>query len=54
MTGQGRGPLTIWRDWAKDLQGVGIDSGHHIAEEAPHALVAALTLFLAQDLLQGE
>ncbi|MCC4249764.1 MULTISPECIES: alpha/beta fold hydrolase [Microbacterium] len=47
-------PLVIWRDWADDLQGVGIDSGHHIAEEEPRALVAALTPFLAQDPSEGE
>jgi len=31
-------PLVIWRDWATNLRGHGIDSGHHIAEEAPEAL----------------
>ncbi|WP_166020361.1 alpha/beta hydrolase [Streptomyces chilikensis] len=35
-------PLEIWRDWADDLRGHGIDSGHHVAEEAPEALAAAL------------
>ncbi|GAA3017487.1 alpha/beta hydrolase [Streptosporangium longisporum] len=35
-------PLEIWRDWAADLRGHGIDSGHHVAEEAPDALAAAL------------
>ena len=28
--------------WAGDLRGHGIDSGHHVAEEAPDALAAAL------------
>lgn len=41
-------PLVIWRDWAKDVRGFGIDSGHHIAEEAPHALVDALVPFLTE------
>jgi haloacetate dehalogenase len=45
-------PLEIWRDWARDLEGFGIDSGHHIAEEAPDALVQALVPFLSQDLAQ--
>jgi haloacetate dehalogenase len=39
-------PLRIWRDWADDVRGFGIDSGHHIAEQAPEALVDALVQFL--------
>lgn len=39
-------PLTIWRDWAEDVRGHGIDSGHHVAEEAPDALSRALADFL--------
>ncbi|GAA4097187.1 alpha/beta hydrolase [Actinomadura miaoliensis] len=39
-------PLAIWRDWATDVRGTVIDCGHHIAEEAPHDLAAALTAFL--------
>ena len=35
-------PLTIWRTWADDVRGHGIDSGHHMAEEAPEALAASL------------
>ena len=38
-------PRLIWRDWADDLRGHGIDSGHHIAEEAPDALATALGEF---------
>ncbi|WP_433662618.1 alpha/beta fold hydrolase [Nocardia sp. CA-128927] len=41
-------PLRIWRDWADDVRGHGIDSGHHIAEEAPTALTQALGEFLAE------
>ncbi|MDQ1582242.1 MAG: haloacetate dehalogenase [Microbacteriaceae bacterium] len=41
-------PLEIWRDWANDVRGFGIDSGHHIAEQAPEALVDALVPFLRQ------
>lgn len=38
--------LSVWRDWAGDrLEGGPIDSGHHIAEEAPEALVSALRQF---------
>ncbi|MFB9681921.1 alpha/beta fold hydrolase [Streptosporangium vulgare] len=35
-------PLKIWEHWAGDLRGHGIDSGHHVAEQAPDALAAAL------------
>ncbi|WSA12978.1 alpha/beta hydrolase [Streptosporangium subroseum] len=35
-------PLKIWQHWAGDLRGHGIDSGHHVAEEAPDSLAAAL------------
>ncbi|MEV0122115.1 alpha/beta hydrolase [Streptomyces sp. NPDC050703] len=38
--------LSVWRDWADDRPTGGpIDSGHHIAEEAPEALVTALRGF---------
>jgi haloacetate dehalogenase len=40
-------PRAIWADWAGDLRGGRIDSGHHMAEEAPEELVAALIPFLA-------
>ncbi|MFF1451223.1 alpha/beta fold hydrolase [Streptomyces sp. NPDC058274] len=40
-------PLKIWRDWAPDLRGHGIDSGHHMAEQAPDELAAALGDFFA-------
>ncbi|MFF1571493.1 alpha/beta fold hydrolase [Leifsonia sp. NPDC058292] len=38
-------PLAIWRDWATDVRGHGIDSGHHMAEEAPDDLTDALAGF---------
>jgi haloacetate dehalogenase len=40
-------PLDVWRAWADDLRGARIESGHHMAEEAPEALVAELRSFLA-------
>ncbi len=40
-------PLHVWRTWADDVRGHGIDSGHHVAEEAPEELAAALGGFLA-------
>ena len=40
-------PRLIWADWTTDLRGGGpIDSGHHMAEEAPGELAAALVPFL--------
>lgn len=39
-------PLCIWRDWATDVHGFGIDSGHHMAEEAPDELSRELVGFL--------
>ncbi|WP_336320163.1 alpha/beta hydrolase [Streptomyces lavendofoliae] len=38
-------PVEIWRDWADDVRGHGIDSGHHVAEEAPEVLAADLADF---------
>jgi haloacetate dehalogenase len=39
--------LAIWRRWADDPLGVPIDSGHHLAEQAPEQLAEALTEFFA-------
>ena len=44
----GGDPLALWQDWADDLRGAGIDSGHHVAEEAPEATAAALAGFWAE------
>jgi haloacetate dehalogenase len=38
--------LDIWRIWAEDVRGHGIDCGHYIAEEAPEETYAALYDFL--------
>jgi haloacetate dehalogenase len=40
-------PLAVWRPWATNTRGQAIDSGHHVAEEAPEALSSALVNFLA-------
>lgn len=40
-------PLRIWRAWADDPVGFGIDSGHHMAEEAAPAVADALARFFA-------
>jgi haloacetate dehalogenase len=39
------GPLAIWREWASDVRGQPVDSGHFVAEEAPEATAAALIDF---------
>jgi len=39
--------VAIWRDWADDVRGARIDSGHHMAEEAPAQLAEVLLEFLA-------
>lgn len=36
----------IWRSWAHNVQGKSINSSHHMAEEAPEELAAALRQFL--------
>ena len=38
--------LAVWRPWAADLRGAAIDSGHHMAEEAPDQLARVLITFL--------
>jgi len=42
------GPLSIWRNWANDVAGKPIDSGHFLAEENPDATAAALIAFFAE------
>jgi len=39
--------LNVWRPWATDLIGGPIESGHHMAEDAPAELAARLVEFLA-------
>lgn len=41
-------PLEPWRAWTSELRGVRIDSGHHMAEQAPAELSRELSEFLAQ------
>ncbi|WP_407867132.1 alpha/beta fold hydrolase [Phyllobacterium phragmitis] len=38
--------LDVWRPWTVHCEGRGIESGHHMAEEAPETLVAELLAFL--------
>lgn len=39
------GPLNIWKNWAKQVSGKPIDSGHFLPEENPEATAAALLEF---------
>lgn len=39
--------LAVWRPWTTDLRGGPVESGHHMAEDAPEQLAAELTSFLA-------
>lgn len=38
--------LSIWREWADDVRGHAIDSGHYLPEEAPDQVYEALHAFL--------
>jgi haloacetate dehalogenase len=41
-------PVSVWRDWLADIRGgLALDSGHHMAEEAPEQLADAIRRFLA-------
>ena len=37
----------IWHEWARDVRATTVPGGHFVPEEAPDALVAELTAFLA-------
>ncbi|AIG81076.1 alpha/beta hydrolase fold protein [Amycolatopsis japonica] len=39
-------PIAVWREWADDVRGLAIESGHHMAEDNPADLAAALREFL--------
>jgi len=38
-------PLATWREWAFEVRGFPLDSGHYLAEEAPQATAQALIDF---------
>jgi haloacetate dehalogenase len=40
--------LGIWRGWADDVRGAVIESGHHMAEQAPEQLADVLARFLSE------
>jgi haloacetate dehalogenase len=39
--------LGIWRTWPVDIRGAVIDSGHHMAQQAPERLAGELAALLA-------
>src|SRR5215208_4522603 len=41
-------PRPIWEAWANDVTGLRLDSGHHMAEEVPEELAAAIREFGAE------
>jgi haloacetate dehalogenase len=40
--------LAIWRDWADDVRGCAVDSGHYLPEEAPDQTAGLLTSFFTE------
>jgi haloacetate dehalogenase len=40
-------PLEVWREWADDVSGCGLDSGHFLAEERPDQVTKELRDFFA-------
>ncbi len=42
---RGESPLDVWRRWAVNATGQGIDCGHFVPEEAPEATAEALAAF---------
>ncbi|MEJ7628212.1 MAG: alpha/beta hydrolase [Nocardioidaceae bacterium] len=40
--------LAVWRPWADELSGGGVESGHHMAEDAADDLASRLVAFLAR------
>jgi haloacetate dehalogenase len=44
--------LEVWKHWADDVSGGGLECGHFLPEEAPEALLARLEPFLRRALIQ--
>ena len=42
-------PVGIWKTWADSVQEAVLDCGHHMAEEAPDELSAAIARFLSTE-----
>jgi hypothetical protein len=43
------GPLALWREYAGDVQGRGVDGGHFFPEAGPGETAAALASFFEGD-----
>jgi haloacetate dehalogenase len=39
--------LAVWRDWAEDVRGKGLDCGHYLPEEAPDETYAEMIAFFS-------
>ncbi|WP_130445298.1 hypothetical protein [Kribbella rubisoli] len=39
-------PVEVWRPWCGQVEGHGIKSGHHMAEQEPEDLANSLSAFL--------
>jgi haloacetate dehalogenase len=46
FVGRGYEPLRVWRDYAADVRGHALPTGHFLPEEAPDLVTAALREFL--------
>jgi haloacetate dehalogenase len=47
FVGRGYEPLSVWREYATDVRGEALPTGHFIPEEAPDLVIKALRDFLA-------
>jgi haloacetate dehalogenase len=45
---KGESPLDVWRRWADNVRGHGMDAGHFLPEEAPEATARALMQFFTE------
>jgi haloacetate dehalogenase len=46
MVASGSDPLSVWRQYALDVRGSALPTGHFVPEEAPELVTAALRDFL--------
>ncbi len=47
FVGRGYQPLAVWRDYADDVRGTALPTGHFLPEEGPELVTAALREFLS-------
>jgi haloacetate dehalogenase len=46
FVGRGYAPLSVWQDYASDVRGEALPTGHFLPEEGPDLVIAALRNFL--------